>query len=56
LSLKDHLAEIEKELILQALERTEGNVSQTARLLNLQRTTLIEKLNKYDLRTQSQNA
>jgi ActR/RegA family two-component response regulator len=25
-------------------------VSQTARLLNLQRTTLIEKLNKYDLR------
>jgi sigma-54 dependent transcriptional regulator, flagellar regulatory protein len=56
LSLKDHLAEIEKELILQALERTEGNVSQTARLLNLQRTTLIEKLNKYDLRTQPQNA
>ena len=56
LSLKDHLAEIEKELILQALERTEGNVSQTARLLNLQRTTLIEKLNKYELRTQPQNA
>ena len=56
LSLKDHLAEIEKELILQALERTEGNVSQTARLLNLQRTTLIDKLNKYELRTQPQNA
>jgi len=56
LSLKDHLAEIEKELILQALERTEGNVSQTARLLNLQRTTLIEKLNKYELRTQTQSA
>ena len=56
LSLKDHLAEIEKELILQARERTEGNVSQTARLLNLQRTTLIEKLNKYDLRTQPQSA
>jgi len=32
------------------LNRTDGNVSQTARLLNLQRTTLIEKLNKYDLR------
>jgi DNA-binding NtrC family response regulator len=28
-------------------------VSQTARLLNLQRTTLIEKLNKYDLRQAS---
>jgi sigma-54 specific flagellar transcriptional regulator A len=56
LSLKDHLAEIEKDLILQALERTEGNVSQTARLLNLQRTTLIEKLNKYELRTTPQSA
>ncbi len=50
LSLKDHLAGIEKELILKALERAEGNVTQTARLLNLQRTTLIEKINKYDLR------
>ncbi|MGB1967569.1 MAG: helix-turn-helix domain-containing protein, partial [Litorivicinaceae bacterium] len=26
-----------------------GNVSQSARLLNLQRTTLIEKINKYKL-------
>lgn len=50
LSLKDRLADIEKDLIMQALNRTDGNVSQTARLLNLQRTTLIEKLNKYDLR------
>jgi sigma-54 specific flagellar transcriptional regulator A len=50
LSLKDRLADIEKDLIIQALNRTDGNVSQTARLLNLQRTTLIEKLNKYDLR------
>jgi len=50
ISLKDRLAEIERDLIVQALARTEGNVSQTARLLNLQRTTLIEKLNKYDLR------
>jgi sigma-54 specific flagellar transcriptional regulator A len=50
LSLKDRLADIERDLILQALQRTDGNVSQTARLLNLQRTTLIEKLNKYDLR------
>ena len=50
LSLKDRLADIERDLIVQALQRTDGNVSQTARLLNLQRTTLIEKLNKYDLR------
>ncbi len=50
LSLKEHLAGIEKDLILKALERAEGNVTQTARLLNLQRTTLIEKINKYELR------
>ncbi len=50
LSLKDCLAGIERDLILQALNRAGGNVSQTARLLNLQRTTLIVKLDKYELR------
>ncbi len=50
LHLKDHLAEIERTLITQALERSGGNISQTARLLRLQRTTLIEKINKYALR------
>lgn len=49
-SLKDRLAEIERDLISQALTRTDGNVSQTARLLSLQRTTLIEKIHKYALR------
>ncbi|NCX49989.1 MAG: hypothetical protein EBW81_11000, partial [Gammaproteobacteria bacterium] len=28
-----------------------GNVSQSARLLNLQRTTLIEKINKYEIQS-----
>lgn len=51
LSLKEHLAGIEKDLILKALERAQGNVTQTARLLQLQRTTLIEKINKYELRS-----
>ena len=50
ISLKQHLIEIERSLIEQALSRTQGNVSQTARLLQLQRTTLIEKINKYELR------
>ena len=50
ISLKQHLVDIERSLIEQALARTEGNVSRTARLLQLQRTTLIEKINKYDLR------
>lgn len=49
-SLKDRLADIERDLISQALTRTDGNVSQTARLLSLQRTTLIEKIHKYSLR------
>jgi sigma-54 specific flagellar transcriptional regulator A len=51
LSLKDRMAEIEKSLIKEALSRTQGNVSKTAKMLNLQRTTLIEKINKYDLRS-----
>jgi sigma-54 specific flagellar transcriptional regulator A len=50
ISLKQHLIDIERNLIEQALSRTQGNVSQTAKLLQLQRTTLIEKINKYDLR------
>lgn len=49
LQLKQHMLEIERSLIKQALGRAEGNVSKTARLLNLQRTTLIEKINKYGL-------
>ncbi|MGA0999026.1 MAG: helix-turn-helix domain-containing protein [Litorivicinaceae bacterium] len=47
LNLKNHLADIEKQLIEDALAKCGGNVSQSARLLNLQRTTLIEKINKY---------
>ncbi|MEI6801801.1 MAG: sigma-54 dependent transcriptional regulator [Burkholderiales bacterium] len=50
LSLKHRLAEIERDLISQALSRTNGNISQTARILNLQRTTLIEKIQKFGLR------
>jgi sigma-54 specific flagellar transcriptional regulator A len=50
MSLKQHLVEVERGLIEQALARTQGNVSQTAKLLQLQRTTLIEKINKYELR------
>ncbi len=51
LSLKERMAQIERSIIEQALERNSGNVSRTAKLLNLQRTTLIEKINKYELRS-----
>ena len=48
-SLKEKLAEFEKKLIKQALIECEGNVTKTAKALNVQRTTLIEKINKYSI-------
>jgi len=47
--LKQRLLEIETHLISEALSKAKGNVSKTARLLSLQRTTLIEKINKYGI-------
>jgi DNA-binding NtrC family response regulator len=40
------VASIERELIQRSLERTGGNKGQAARLLNLKRTTLVEKLKR----------
>ena len=51
--LKQRIAELEKTLIEQALQQADGNVSQTARILAIQRTTLIEKINKYNLTAQA---
>jgi sigma-54 specific flagellar transcriptional regulator A len=49
LDLKDHLADIEVGLIRQALDVTGGVVAHAAKLLHMQRTTLVEKLRKYGL-------
>ncbi|MEO6800683.1 MAG: sigma-54-dependent Fis family transcriptional regulator [Rhodanobacter sp.] len=49
LDLKDHLADIEVGLIRQALDVTGGVVAHAAKLLCMQRTTLVEKLRKYGL-------
>jgi len=49
LDLRAHLHAIEETLIRQALARANGTVAQAARLLNLRRTTLVEKLRKFDL-------
>ena len=46
IDLREHLLAIERRLIEQALERANGTVAQAARLLNLRRTTLVEKLRK----------
>lgn len=53
-SLKEHLLDIERDFIQQALERSQGNVSRAARLLSLQRTTLIEKINKFGLKVSTE--
>ncbi len=43
------ISDFEDKLILQALNRTGGNKKEAARLLNLKRTTLIEKIKKKNL-------
>lgn len=47
--LNSSVEEFENRLILKALERTRGNKKEAALLLNLKRTTLIEKLKKKNL-------
>jgi len=49
LDLRSHLYEIERALIRQAMERAGGTVAHAARLLQLRRTTLVEKLRKFEL-------
>jgi sigma-54 specific flagellar transcriptional regulator A len=46
IDLRIHLLTIERRLIEQALDRSGGTVAHAARLLNLRRTTLVEKLRK----------
>jgi sigma-54 dependent transcriptional regulator, flagellar regulatory protein len=48
--LKSIVAEVEHDHIRRALDQANGVVADAARLLSLQRTTLIEKMNKYGLR------
>lgn len=47
--MRQHIAEIENELIRQALQQTGGVVAHAAPLLGLRRTTLLEKLRKYGI-------
>jgi len=49
LDLRDHLFTIERNLIRQALNRAGGTVAHAARLLGLRRTTLVEKLRKFEM-------
>ncbi len=49
LDLKEHLAELEKAYIQQAMDAAEGVVAHAAKLLGMRRTTLVEKMRKYGL-------
>ena len=51
--LNDVLADFEKRLILQALEQTDWVKNRAARLLNVNRTTLIEKMKRFKLASSS---
>lgn len=44
--MKAHLIAVETQMISKALEATDGNVSKGAKVLNVRRTTLIEKIKK----------
>jgi len=46
LNFSDVVSALERELILRSLEKTGGNKRQAARLLNMSRTTLIDKLQR----------
>ncbi|MDH5297791.1 MAG: sigma-54 dependent transcriptional regulator [Desulfobulbaceae bacterium] len=48
-SLSETVADFEKRLILQALDQTGGVKNRAAKLLNVNRTTLIEKMKRYQI-------
>ncbi|HEX5636681.1 MAG TPA: sigma-54 dependent transcriptional regulator, partial [Gammaproteobacteria bacterium] len=49
LDLKEHLAQLEMQIIQQALDVSGGVVAHAAELLKMRRTTLVEKLKKYGM-------
>jgi DNA-binding NtrC family response regulator len=50
IDLEGYVSRIEHELIRRALEKTGGNKGQASKLLNLKRTTLVEKLKRLETR------
>ncbi|MEM9058703.1 MAG: helix-turn-helix domain-containing protein, partial [Pseudomonadota bacterium] len=47
--LKDFLTQVERNLIEQALARSNGVIARAAKLLQMQRTTLVEKMRRYEI-------
>ncbi len=50
LGLSERLAQVERSLLVEALEKNHGSASQAARALKLPRKTFYDKLARYDLR------
>ncbi len=48
-NLKAHLQAVERDLIKKAMSSCHGVVAKAARLLSMQRTTLVEKLSRYEI-------
>ena len=48
-NLKEQLQSVEQGLIAQAMLASDGVVARAAKLLNMRRTTLVEKVRKYDI-------
>ena len=48
--LRQHLADVERDLIVAALEQTDWVTAHAAKWLKLQRTTLVEKMRKYGIK------
>jgi sigma-54 specific flagellar transcriptional regulator A len=49
IDMKKHLTDIEISLIEQALSKTNNVVARAATMLNMRRTTLVEKMRKYEI-------
>ncbi len=49
-NLKDMLSELETAMIKQALDKADGVVAKAAELLGMRRTTLVEKMKKYQIK------
>ena len=56
LDLKQYLTDIESRFIYAALDRADGVVAQAAELLHMRRTTLVEKMRKYQISRPNETA
>jgi sigma-54 specific flagellar transcriptional regulator A len=56
IDLKQHMADTERALIIAALEQTDWVNAHAAKLLTLQRTTLVEKMRKYDIKQETDSS